>query len=53
MIMFQEWKPKKDPKNENLKEGSEEHKKIQNNAFVKTDKENNLKKRVFQRGQGL
>ena len=40
MIMFQEWKQKKDPKkNDNIKEESEEYKKIQDNASVKTDKE--------------
>lgn len=47
MITIQEWKQKKDPKNENINEGSEEYKKIQNNAFVKTDKKKNLEKGVF------
>lgn len=39
MITFQEWKQKKNPKNEIVKEGSEEYKQTPHKAFIKTDKE--------------
>lgn len=48
MTVFQEWKQKNDPKNENVKEGSEEYENTQDNAFLKTKKEKNLKEEVFQ-----
>lgn len=50
MIPFQKWKQKNVPKNENVKGGWEEHEKTQDRAFVKIEKEKNLKEGVFQSG---
>ena len=50
MILFQEWKQKNVPKNKNVNGGWEEHEKTQDKAFLKIEKEKNLKEGVFQSG---
>lgn len=44
MIMFQEWKQKNEPKNENVKEGQRNMRKPRITLLYKLKREKNLKK---------